>query len=171
MEKAIRVLIADASPEQTALLRTALEEADFEVTGTANDGEMAYRLISETAPDVFVTDLLLPLLDGLSLLQRLKEEGKLPRTVVLSAFWNDRMARSVMQLGAEPLVKPCRAEALFRRVRELTEESAEPRSAVDPAVRRALLDFHVPTHLDGYKYLCEGLSRLLEHQSSLESVT
>ena len=172
MENPIRVLIADASQDQTALLCRALEEDGFEVTAAVNSGDEAYRKILETVPDVLLTDLLLPGLDGLSLLRRLKSEDKLPRTIILTAFWNDRMARSAMHLGVEDcLVKPCNAEALFRRIREVTDSSGERCSRVDPAVRAALMKFRVPTHLDGYKYLCEGLSRALEDRSCLQGVT
>ena len=172
MEDTIRVLIADASPEQSALLRTLLEDADITVIAAVTTGEEAYTKLQETMPDVFVTDLLLPCLDGLSLLRRLKDEGKLPRTIILSAFWNDRIARSAMHLGVDDyLPKPCRADVLQQHIRELADNGSERRCAADPVVRRALMEFHVPTHLDGYKYLCEGLARVLEDQGSLEGIT
>jgi YesN/AraC family two-component response regulator len=47
----------------------------------------------------------------------------LPRTILLSAFWNDRVARSAMRLGVdECLSKPCRAEVLFRLIRDIGAE-------------------------------------------------
>lgn len=172
MGNPVRILIADASPDQTALLREVLEGDEFEVTAAVNSGDEAYRRLLETGPDVLLTDLLLPCLDGLSLLRRLKAEAKLPHTIILTAFWNDRMARSAMHLGVDDyLPKPCRADVLCRRIREVMDCSGETSSQVDPAVRAALIRIRVPTHLDGYKYLCEGLSRALEDRSCLQGVT
>lgn len=172
MEKAVRVLVADASPEQTQLLRTALEEEDFTVVAAVNTGEEAYEKLQEAEVDVLVTDLLLPGLDGLSLLRQLRDEGGMPRTIILSAFWNDRMARSATNLGIDDyLAKPCRAEVLFARIRELMETDPLHRCIGEPTIRRVLMNFHIPTHLDGYKYICEGLSRALEDRTSLQGVT
>lgn len=171
-ENSIKVLIADASPDQTALLRELFERDGLSVTAAVNSGDEAYEKVLETQPDVLVTDLLLPCLDGLSLLRKLHAESRMPRAIILSAFRTDRMARSAMRLGVDDyLLKPCRADVLIRRIRELMATQEKPGIAVDPLVRRALMEFRVPTHLNGYKYLCEGLHRTIEDHASLQGVT
>ena len=96
MEQLIRVFIADASAEFAALLSDALEqEEDFVVVGCVRRGDLALEQLRSCRADLLVTDLLLPGLDGLSLLRRLREEELLPHTLVVSGFCNDRIARIV----------------------------------------------------------------------------
>jgi CheY-like chemotaxis protein len=121
MDSPIRVMLADQSSEQTELLRAALEDAGFAVVAAVGTGDEALEQLRAAAPDVLVTDLLLPGLDGLSLLHRAKEAGFLPHTIILSAFWNDRLARAAMRLGggrlpaeALPRRRPVRAHPLAR---------------------------------------------------------
>ena len=167
----IKVLIADNSRDLTALLKVTLEEGDICTVDVVHDGERAYQMIAASAPDLLITDLILPGLDGMSLLRQLKDEGRLPCTIILSAFWNDRHAFAARLLGVgECLEKPCRPEVLRRKVCELcggAERSAEP----DPAVRQALAAFGIPVHLSGYAYLAEGISRILRDRSCLQGIT
>ena len=172
MDSPIRVMLADQSSEQTELLRAALEDAGFAVVAAVGTGDEALEQLRAAAPDVLVTDLLLPGLDGLSLLHRAKEAGFLPHTIILSAFWNDRLARAAMRLGVDDcLQKPCRADALFDRIRSLATGEAERRCLPDSEIRRAMRDFLIPSHLDGYRYLCEGISRVREDRGCLQGVT
>jgi len=167
----IRVLLADFSPDTALLLKTLLEETGDLSVETVNDGERALASISENPPDVFVTELLLPRLDGMSLLRRLKDEGRLPRTVILSAFWNDRLAYAARLLGVEHcLAKPCRAEILIRYLHSLAGGAAGC-PMPDPTVRQALSAFGIPSHLSGYGYLAEGISRILQDRSCLQGIT
>ena len=78
MEQTIRIFLADASQDYLDLMRAELEQQpDFTVVGTAKNGAEALELLSARKPDVLVSDLLLPGLDGLSLMRRLKDAEKL----------------------------------------------------------------------------------------------
>ena len=73
MEKVTRVFLADGSRDFLDLLRAELElQPDLSVVGCAVRGDDAYAQLTVLRPDVMVTDFLLPGLDGLSLLRRLK---------------------------------------------------------------------------------------------------
>ena len=92
METKIKVLIADAGEEFRALLRDSLNaEGDMEVVGTAADGMEALSLLAQEQPDVLLLDLVLPRLDGVGVLQRMGETGVNPVTMIVSAFYNERM--------------------------------------------------------------------------------
>ena len=72
MEAKSKVLLADSSEEFRLLLKQSLEESgEFRVVGDTGDGEMAWELIQQTDPDVVIMDVILPGLDGISLLQRM----------------------------------------------------------------------------------------------------
>ena len=69
MDNCIKILIADADEGFTSDLACYLKTASsFDVVGAANDGEKAVRLLRTTQPNVLILDLLLPKLDGLSVL-------------------------------------------------------------------------------------------------------
>lgn len=72
MERNIRVVIADGDQEFRTALSGALQAEDgIEVVGTAASGTGALEQVRELAPDLLLTDLMLPELDGLSLLHRI----------------------------------------------------------------------------------------------------
>ena len=72
METNPKILLADNSEEFRLLLRRTLEETgEFQIAGDTGDGNEAWELIQQTNPDVVVMDLILPGLDGVSLLKRI----------------------------------------------------------------------------------------------------
>jgi len=169
--KPTRVIIADNSRDLTMLLKETLEETgEYSVTAVHN-GEQAYAMITEQSPDVLITEVILPGLDGISLLRKLKDEGLMPRTILFSAFWTESISRTARLLGVgNCLEKPCRVEVLLRMVGELCEPS-DSLGAPDPIVRQTLTAFGIPSHLVGYNYLAEGLSRILHDRSCLQGIT
>lgn len=101
MDAKIRVMLADASAEFRLLLREALEETgEFQVVGETGDGSQVAALAAETHPQILLMDTMLPVLDGIGVLRQLREREERPRTIVLSAFYNDRMIHEAVDLGA-----------------------------------------------------------------------
>ena len=173
MERLIRIFIADPSRDCVELLRTALEQAeDIAVVDAACRGDEALSRFPGSGADLLLTELLLPGLDGLSLLRQLKSEGALTHAIVLSAFFNDRIARAVSGAADDYLAKPCRTEDLLRHIREcvLGTPSAFVRDN-SAAVTAALIACGVMPHLDGFEYLRFGLLAILADRSLLRGVT
>ena len=101
MDAKIRVMLADASAEFRLLLREALEETgEFQVVGETGDGSQVAALAAETHPQILLMDTMLPVLDGIGVLRQLREREERPRTIVLSAFYHDRMIHESVDLGA-----------------------------------------------------------------------
>ena len=172
-EQPIRVFLADSSCESVELLRSLLEQdGDVIVVGAACRGDEALRSFPESGADLLLCDLLLPGLDGLSLLRRLRSAGSLPHAIVLSGFYNDRIARSVSAVAEYYLPKPCDVVELLRHIRE-SVRGAE-RVLLDDeraAVRRALQLAGVMPHLDGFRYLVSALERTWADPTRLHGVT
>ena len=173
MEQLIRGFIADSSREGALLLRDTLErEADLAVVGAVWRGDEALRLFPESGADVLLCDLLLPGLDGLSLLRRLRSDGALHHAIVLSGFFNDRIACAVSAAADNYLPKPCDAQELACHIRTCVRGMAQRPSMIErAAVRRALLDVSVMPHLDGFRYLRSALERTRADRSLLSGVT
>ncbi|MCR4935099.1 MAG: response regulator [Oscillospiraceae bacterium] len=172
MSGPIRVFLVDTSRDYTFLMREALgREPDLLMTDSARDGLEAYEKLSQSRPDVLVTELVLPGIDGLSLLRRLKHENIMPPTIVVSGFYNDRASQDLSRLGvAAFLPKPCGVAELFSRIRE-TAEGKLRLSGTDRLIRDALLAYGVPAHLSGYRYLLSALRRTMEDRSVLRGIT
>ncbi|MBQ2618549.1 MAG: response regulator [Oscillospiraceae bacterium] len=168
----IRVFLLDTSRDFLVLLREALgREPDLLVEDVSRDGLTAYEKLSAQRPDVLVTELVLPGLDGLGLLRRLKSEDMMPPAIVLSGFYTDRMSQALSRLGvAAFLPKPCSVTELTQRIREAAEGRVRL-SGTDLLIRDALLDFGIPAHLSGYRYLHSAVRRTMEDRSVLRGIT
>jgi DNA-binding NarL/FixJ family response regulator len=82
----LRVLLADDHPLMIAAVRSALEtEQDFEIAGEAMSGSQVLPLVSRLRPDVLLTDLRLPDVDGLACLERIRAEHPGLKVVFFSA--------------------------------------------------------------------------------------
>ena len=117
--------------------------------------------------------LMLPELDGLTLLQVLADSGIRPTVLATTRLANDYVIATSTKLGVEYLmVKPCDIRAIAKRVRDLSCQKPRPRlSAPDPKthVSNLLISLGVSTKLRGYAYLREAV--LLMIQNPMQSIT
>jgi DNA-binding NarL/FixJ family response regulator len=97
----IRVAIADDHAVVRQGLRTFLELQDgMDVVGEAADGEEAVALVERTAPDVVLLDLVMPRVDGLEAIRRIRERAPATRILVLTSFADDRTVLPAVRAGA-----------------------------------------------------------------------
>ncbi len=192
METNIRVLIVDFNSEFCRLLSEQMGEAgDLEVVGTASDGQEALRLAAELRPDVLLTELMLPRVDGLELLRRLPETGASPRVIVLTGFYNAKVVADCSALGADYFMpKPCDTQTLLGRIRQAAgreERSAVPAGVDCRAMRSSALqdadaeleamvteiihEIGVPAHIKGYQYLREAIILTIRDMDMINAVT
>src|SRR5262245_46841256 len=154
MESRGSVLVVDDEPTITEVVARYLERAGYE-TRTAADGPQAIELAGNRRPDLVVLDLMLPGLDGLEVMRRLRELGDTgPRerlAVILLTAKGDESDRVIgLRLGADDyVVKPfspaelvARVDAVLRRV-DPAPEKAPPIEhgdlVIDPAARRVFV--------------------------------
>ena len=117
----IRVLIANDHQLVCHGLRALLErETDIEVIGCACDGLEAVRLARELQPDVLVTDVSMPRLNGLEVIRRVHGENPGIRLLCLSMRGNSRMVLAALSGGASGyILKDCSSEELVLGIRKL----------------------------------------------------
>ncbi|HLK59783.1 MAG TPA: response regulator transcription factor [Chthonomonadaceae bacterium] len=100
MEK-IRVVVAeDERLTREALARLLALEEDIEVVGRAADGEMALRVVRETLPDVLLTDINMPKMDGIALTQKVKQELPSVGVCILTIYHDDASVFQAIKAGA-----------------------------------------------------------------------
>ena len=99
----VRVLLVDDNKRIVNLLKEALtKEPDMEVVGTAPDGEEALRMIELYKPDVVLLDLIMPKIDGLGVMEKLRKSnsGRIPKIIVVSAVSQESVTENAFELGA-----------------------------------------------------------------------
>jgi two-component system, OmpR family, KDP operon response regulator KdpE len=111
-----RILVVDDETQITRVLRTALSGHAYDVR-VANDGETALEIMKDWTPDLVITDLSMPNMDGLELTRRLRTTTNVP-IVVLSVRGEERSKVQALDAGADDYVtKPFGMEELLARVR------------------------------------------------------
>lgn len=96
------------------------EELGFELVGEAADGEMALPLLIRQQPDLLITDIKMPFMDGLTLARLAKKEIPGLRVVILSGYDDFNYAKQAIGIGVEDyLLKPITKNALIERLSEI----------------------------------------------------
>jgi DNA-binding NarL/FixJ family response regulator len=97
----IRVAISDDHPVVRQGLRSFLEAQGFEVVGEAADGDEAVRLVERTQPDVLLTDVVMPGVDGIEAIRRLRAAGSSVGILVLTSFSGAEQVIPAIRAGAD----------------------------------------------------------------------
>ncbi len=120
----MRVLVVEDEPNLRRQLKTVLEQTGY-VVDAAADGEEGHYLGANESYDAVVLDLGLPVMDGLTVLDRWRKDGRLMPVLVLTArdSWSDKVAG--LDAGADDyLAKPFQVEELVARLRALIRRAA-----------------------------------------------
>src|SRR5581483_4017173 len=121
-----RVLVVDDEPQITRVLRTVLTSQGYQVR-TAAEGESALANFTEFRPELVITDLFMPHMDGLELCKRIRALSNVP-IIVLSVKGEERTKVEALDVGADDYVtKPFGMDELLARVR-----AALRRGGADP---------------------------------------
>jgi DNA-binding response OmpR family regulator len=125
------VLIVDDNPDILLLLETNLRRAGFGIV-KAGDGEMALRAIQEDRPDVVLLDLMMPVLDGWGVLERLVGKAA-PPIIIISAATSQTNVDRAYEMGAVGYItKPF---SLAEMVEKINQVVAAPHPAAAPVTR------------------------------------
>lgn len=197
----IEVLLADDNREFTNLLAEYFsEQGDMNVAGIAYNGEEVIRIIEESrqVPDVIILDIIMPHLDGLGVLEKLREMNlsPQPKVIMLTAFGQENITQRAVQLGASYyILKPFDLEVLANRVRQLvgvnltssslpvssSSSSIKPSGNVVPMAKGGknldanitsiIHEIGVPAHIKGYQYLREAITMVYNNIEILGAIT
>lgn len=156
---ALKLLIADDNEEFRQALADALQGAYY--VRTCRTGREALSLLRSFGPDVLVLNLILPEMDGISLLENAVRSGIRPMVLATTRLDNDYVIESVSRLGVAYLMRrPCDIPSTVARIRDLSQRLKPPLIAPpDPMtqVSNLLLALNVPTRLNGYPLAREAI--------------
>jgi two-component system, OmpR family, KDP operon response regulator KdpE len=176
------ILVVDDEQQITRVLRTTLVSKGFDVR-VANDGEMALEIMKDWTPDLIITDLMMPNMDGVQLCKRVRTMSEMP-VIVLSVRGQDRNKIEALDAGADDYVtKPFSMGELLARVRAALRRApkAEPRERIvlgdfniDLAVRKVKVRGSevklTPKEFELLLYLAEHPRRVINHRTLLGAV-
>lgn len=154
----LKLLIADSNAE----FRLALEDAfqgHYHVC-CCRTGQEALELLRRESFHVFVLDLMLPELDGITLLEKVADEGICPTVLAMTPLLSDYVLEAAQRLGIGYLMrKPCDVQAAAARVKDLSRQQRMVSRKPDPKtyLRGLLHAFEFPTNRGGYTYLQEAI--------------
>ena len=187
MEGKLSVVVADDNERIISLLSDLLKtDEDINVVGTAKNGQEAYDIIRKEKPDVVLLDIIMPKLDGLSVMEKINKDSTLdkhPAFVVMSAVGQEAITEDAFSLGANYFImKPFDGEALVKRVKRLKGTSSTQVSGVvyergakefdmEQLIVNLLRDIGVPLRMVGYKYLKDAILIALKDSDALMSIT
>ena len=147
MEGKIKVFLADPSALVLRVLQRELEAlGEVEVVGTATDGQRALSALRETTPDVLLTDVFLPGLDGFALAEAAGGAGSEFPAIFLSAYSGAGLTARAKSCGGSLLPKPCGVHHILRHIHntvrgevlaDKTANSADTGTAADTEAAEA----------------------------------
>lgn len=152
-----KLLIADSSEEFSVALQELLK--DVYSVKVCRDGKEALDAMQNFQPDALILDLLLPTVDGLTLLQKTAQHGKLPTVLVATRFVSQYMADAMERLNVDYVMqKPCDVVSVAARLWDLVrEDSFDLSQQMQHRVEEKLHELGFPTHPRGYICLREVL--------------
>ena len=116
MSEPPHILVVDDEPQITRVLRTSLSAQGYDIR-IANSGEMALEIMKDWSPNLIITDLSMPSIDGLHLCRMIRGVSQVP-ILVLSVRDNERQKVEALDAGADDYVtKPFGMNELLARVR------------------------------------------------------
>jgi two-component system KDP operon response regulator KdpE len=179
-----RILVVDDEPQITRVLRTALTGSGYEVR-TADDGHSGLRVAREWQPDLVITDVSMPNMNGVELTRQLRAESSLP-VIVLSVKGEEKTKVEALDAGADDYVtKPIGMDELLARVRrnlartERTEDASQRKIAIGDfkidadAFRVSVKNSEVrltPKEFELLLYLARHAGRVVTHRTLLLAI-
>jgi len=184
MENTKRILVVDDEPQILRALRKSLTVNQFDVR-TAADGESAMDLFRDWSPDLIITDLSMPLMNGLELCRAIRRLSEVP-IIVLSVKGEEKTKIEALDIGADDYItKPFSIDELLARIRATMRrapangETIETKTeigdfSIDLAGRQIFVrgsEVHLtPKEFELLAYFIKNHGKVITHRTLLEAV-
>ena len=149
------------------------EQYGFELAGEAADGEMALPLILKCRPDLLITDIKMPFMDGLTLCKLVKKELPDIKIVILSGYDDFNYAKQAINIGVEDyLLKPITKNALIERLSEIRSryEHEKTQKEYYEKFQREMQAYEKNSSRDFFEALVRGSMDMMEVYKKAEKL-
>lgn len=180
MNKKINMFIANGTEEETRKMVNYFNTNEkFNVIGVSTSGVQTFEEIKKQNPDLVIMDVVLSDIDGLELLQKMKNELKeyMPKVIILSALFHDGFVNKALSLGASYyMIKPLDFVALENRIQDVfelenKEDNNEYLHKLDEKITNIFLTVGIPAHIKGYQFLREAIKLAINKPEIINSIT
>jgi NarL family two-component system response regulator LiaR len=154
MNKIRLLVVDDQTVVREGLAAILANYSDIEVVGQAEDGNQALKLAQQTQPDVILLDLVMPNMDGLTAIPKIKEVAPETRILVVTSFAeNDRVYQAIKAGALGYILKDATREQLLQAIRDV----AQGRASLQPSIAVKLIqEINHPSEL---LYTADPLTR------------
>lgn len=198
----VNVVIVDDNPMILNTLDEVISsEAGLSVIGRADNGKDAIDMIKDTQPDVVLLDLVMPQMDGITVVENIKKKTSMlknPAFIILSAVGGEQMTEEAFQAGANYfLMKPFDKDILVNKIRRIGKRPVRPvpgkvleaplkaatpeeaamnreeymKEHLETDITKMLHELGIPAHIKGYQYLRDAISMVVRDTEMMEAVT
>ena len=198
----VNVVIVDDNPMILNTLDEVISsEAGLSVIGRADNGKDAIDMIKDTQPDVVLLDLVMPQMDGITVVENIKKKTSMlknPAFIILSAVGGEQITEEAFQAGANYFVmKPFDKDILVNKIRRIGKRPVRPvpgkvleaplkaatpeeaamnreeymKEHLETDITKMLHELGIPAHIKGYQYLRDAISMVVRDREMMEAVT
>lgn len=198
----VNVVIVDDNPMILNTLDEVISsEAGLSVIGRADNGKDDIDMIKDTQPDVVLLDLVMPQMDGITVVENIKKKTSMlknPAFIILSAVGGEQMTEEAFQAGANYfLMKPFDKDILVNKIRRIGKRPVRPvpgkvleaplkaatpeeaamnreeymKEHLETDITKMLHELGIPAHIKGYQYLRDAISMVVRDREMMEAVT
>lgn len=195
--KKIKLLIADNSEFATKDLKAFLQEKEeIELMAVVDNGKEAYRSIIDEMPDIVLIDVILPVMDGFTVIEKTNGNRSLkqkPRFIIISSMGNQSMVEYACKLGVlYYIMKPCNLESMLHRIIQVEKSRMETEldqkkkkrdklreytmngymdNTLENDVTNIIREIGIPAHIKGYQYIREAIMMTVNDINLLNYIT
>ena len=194
----LSIAIADDNRQTLNLLGEILEkEEGIRVVGKADNGEDAYNMIVRTNPDIVLMDVIMPRLDGISVMEKVRNNTQMksfPSFIMVTAASSQDVTEDAFRLGANYyIMKPFSKDVLMDKINRVSkgrmksmqvsggtkerkivpylDKEAYMEQNLETDVTQMLHEIGIPAHIKGYQYLRDAIIMSVQDSEMLSSVT
>lgn len=177
----IKIAIADDNSELVKLMSDYLSnQPNMKVVAAAYNGRTCIEMLKKHTIDILVLDIIMPYLDGIAVLDAIKEDDELREieVIMLSAFGQESIMSQAAQYGASYFImKPFETERLAVQInhimqnRTVAEDPKKTAALKHEKIVGLMKEIGIPPHVQGYHYLREAVSQVMDNPALLNKVT
>lgn len=164
-------------------------DKELTLVGKANNGEDMYQIIKNKEPDVVLLDLIMPKMDGLSVMDAVAKDKNLkksPHFIIITAVGQEKITEDAFRKGASYyIMKPFQNETVLRQIKnlrtEIPPENYRVKNTVmsvqdieenlESRVTDMIHEIGIPAHIKGYHYLRDSIMMAIEDMDVLNAIT
>lgn len=182
MKETLNILVVDNNQNVTSKIEQQFSShAVINVVKVVNNGKDAldYIINNEKSFDIIVMDIILPEIDGISILEKMKEQKIVKKVIILTSYKKEYTVNMASMYGVSYyMLKPFSMLALETRILEIGNQQSikimnltEDEREVHVAISKLLHQLGIPSHIKGYNYIRESVFLFYKNSDTYGGIT